>query len=172
MMDILGNIGDGFAIAGTLTNILYAFLGCVLGTVIGVLPGVGPMATIAILMPMTMGSDPTTSLIMLAGVYYGAQYGGSTSAILINMPGEVSSAVTAIEGYQMARRGRAGAALATAAIGSFIAGTLATIAVAVLSPPLASMARSFASPEYFALMVLGLVMAIALANGAPSRRSR
>ncbi|MCW5715729.1 MAG: tripartite tricarboxylate transporter permease [Bauldia sp.] len=167
MTELLGNLADGFAVAGTLTNILYAFLGVLLGTVIGVLPGVGPMATIAILMPMTLGSDPTTSLIMLAGVYYGAQYGGSTSAILINVPGEVSSAVTAIEGYQMARRGRAGTALAAAAIGSFVAGTIATIAVALLSPPLAAMARNFASPEYFALMVLGLVMAIALANGAP-----
>lgn len=167
MTDLLSNLGDGFSIAITFTNLLFAFIGVVLGTVIGVLPGVGPMATIAILMPMTMGSDPTTSLIMLAGVYYGAQYGGSTSAILINMPGEVSSAVTAIEGYQMARRGRAGTALATAAIGSFIAGTIATLVVAILSPPLASLARSFASPEYFALMVLGLVMAIALANGAP-----
>ncbi|MGD9738806.1 MAG: tripartite tricarboxylate transporter permease [Bauldia sp.] len=167
MTEFLGNLADGFTVAGTLTNIGYCFLGVLLGTVVGVLPGVGPMATIAVLMPLTLGGDPATSLIMLAGVYYGAQYGGSTSAILINVPGEVSSAVTAIDGYQMARKGRAGPALATAAIGSFIAGTISTLVVAAFSPPLAALATRFSSPEYFSLMVLGLVMAIALAHGSP-----
>lgn len=167
METFFSNLGLGFEVAFSWYNILFAFVGVLLGTLIGVLPGIGPMATIAILLPMTIGFEPATSLIMLAGVYYGAQYGGSTAAILINVPGEVSAAVTAIDGYEMAKKGRAGPALATAAIGSFFAGTVATVFVAVLAPPLTAVALSFGPPEYFSLMVLGLIMAIALARGSP-----
>jgi TctA family transporter len=165
--DLIGNLGLGFSVAFNVYNLLFAFLGVLLGTLIGVLPGVGPMATIAILLPMTLQFEPTTAIIMLAGVYYGAQYGGSTAAILINVPGEVSSAVTAVDGHQMARRGRAGPALATAAIGSFVAGTIATLVLALLAPPLAAIALNFSAPEFFALMLLGLIMAVALAHGSP-----
>ncbi|MGD9740290.1 MAG: tripartite tricarboxylate transporter permease [Bauldia sp.] len=166
MTDMLGNIAFGLSVAVDPVNILFCFIGVLIGSFVGVLPGLGPTATIAMLLPLTMGLAPVTSLIMLAGIYYGAQYGGSTTAILINLPGESSSAVTAIEGYQMARRGRAGPALAAAAIGSFFAGTVATIIIAVLAPPLARAALSFGPAEYFSLMVLGLVCAIALAHGS------
>ena len=165
-MDLLANLGLGLSVALQPHNLMFAFLGCLLGTLIGVLPGIGPTATIAMLLPITMGLDPATSLIMLAGIYYGAQYGGSTTAILINLPGESSSAVTAIDGYQMARRGRAGVALATAALGSFFAGTVATVILVLFAPPLAAAALNFGSAEYFSLMVLGLVMAVALAHGS------
>lgn len=165
-MDILHNLGLGLSVALSLQNIWYCFIGCVLGTLVGVLPGLGPIATIAMLLPLTFGLPPVSALIMLAGIYYGAQYGGSTTAILINLPGESSSVVTAIDGYQMARQGRAGAALATAAIGSFIAGTVATFLLALFAPPLARIALQFGAPEYFALMVLGLVASIILASGS------
>nr|WP_262983104.1 tripartite tricarboxylate transporter permease [Paracoccus mutanolyticus] len=138
----------------------------ILGTLIGVLPGIGATATIAMLLPITFQLEPVSSLIMLAGIYYGAQYGGSTTAILINMPGESSSAVTAIDGYQMARKGRAGTALAVAALGSFFAGTVATFLVAIFAPPLTAVALKFGAAEYFSLMVLGLVMSVALAHGS------
>jgi TctA family transporter len=164
--DILGNLATGFSAAATFQNIGFALIGCLLGTLIGVLPGIGPIPTIAILLPITFGLDPLSSLIMLAGIYYGAQYGGSTTSILVNMPGEASSIVTCIEGHQMARQGRAGPALATAALGSFFAGCVGTLFVAGLGPVLAGIARQFNSPDYFSLMVLGLVMAVVLAHGS------
>ncbi len=166
-MDLFANLGLGLSVATTLANIGFCFVGVLLGTLIGVLPGIGATATIAMLLPLTFNvGDPVGSLIMLAGIYYGAQYGGSTTAILINMPGESSSAVTAIDGYQMARRGRAGVALATAALGSFFAGTVATFLVALLAPPLTTIALRFGAAEYFSLMVVGLVSSIALAHGS------
>ncbi len=147
-------------------NILVCLLGVTLGTMVGVLPGIGPTATVALLLPITFSFDPVASLIMLAGIYYGAQYGGSTTAILLNLPGESSSVVTAIDGHQMARKGRAGPALATAALGSFFAGTVATVVVALFAPPLASAALKFGSADYFAIVVLGLLASIALASGS------
>ncbi|MGO4285842.1 tripartite tricarboxylate transporter permease [Bosea sp. TAB14] len=165
-MELLHNLGLGLSVALTLDNLWYCLLGCLLGTLVGVLPGLGPIATIAMLLPVTFGLPPVSGLIMLAGIYYGAQYGGSTTAILINLPGESSSVVTAIDGYQMARQGRAGAALATAAIGSFVAGTFATFLLGVFAPPLAEVALEFGPAEYFALMVLGLVASIVLASGS------
>jgi putative tricarboxylic transport membrane protein len=165
-MDLLNNLGLGFQTALTLQNLLYAFFGTVLGTLIGVLPGLGPVATIAMLLPSIYALDATPALIMLAGIYYGAQYGGSTTAILINVPGESSSVVTAIDGYQMARRGRAGAALAAAGLGSFFAGCVGTIIIAAFAPPLTELAFKFGSAEYFSLMVLGLVGAVVLASGS------
>jgi TctA family transporter len=160
------NLGLGLSVALGLQNITFCFVGVVAGTLVGVLPGIGPTATIAMLLPISFRLDPATSLIMLAGIYYGAQYGGSTTAILINLPGESSSAVTAIDGYQMARKGRAGPALAAAAIGSFFAGTVATVVLAMFAPPLAAFALKFGPPEYFSLMVLGLISAVALASGS------
>ena len=148
------------------SNILICLLGVTLGTMVGVLPGIGPTATVALLLPITFNFDPVASLIMLAGIYYGAQYGGSTTAILINLPGESSAAVTALDGHQMARQGRAGPALATAALGSFFAGTVATVLVALFAPPMASVALMFGPAEYFSLVVLGLVISIALASGS------
>jgi putative tricarboxylic transport membrane protein len=165
-MDLLNNLALGFQTALTLQNLLYAFFGTVLGTLIGVLPGLGPVATIAMLLPSIYALDATPALIMLAGIYYGAQYGGSTTAILINVPGESSSVVTAIDGYQMARRGRAGAALAAAGLGSFFAGCVGTIIIAAFAPPLTELAFKFGSAEYFSLMVLGLVGAVVLASGS------
>ncbi|HWJ88852.1 MAG TPA: tripartite tricarboxylate transporter permease [Pelagibacterium sp.] len=165
-MELFDNLVLGLQTALSLENVFYCFLGCLLGTLIGVLPGVGPVTTIALLLPVTFGLDPSTSLIMLAGIYYGAQYGGSTTAILVNLPGEASSAVTAIDGYKMAQKGRAGSALAIAAIGSFIAGTVATFVVVIFSPPLSEMALRFGPPEYFSLIVLGLVLSVTLANGS------
>jgi TctA family transporter len=165
-MDLIANLALGFETALTPGNIFYCFIGVLLGTLVGVLPGIGPTGAIAILLPITFTFEPVTAIIMLAGIYYGAQYGGSTTAILINLPGESSSAVTAIDGYQMARQGRAGPALATAALGSFFAGTVATMLVAVAAPPLARLALQFGSAEYFALIVLGLVASVALAHGS------
>src|SRR5512137_1144054 len=167
MDQLLSNLALGFATAATFDNLLYCLIGVILGTLIGVLPGIGPLATIAMLLPATYKmSDPTTALIMLAGIYYGAQYGGSTTAILVNLPGESSSVVTCIDGYQMARQGRAGAALAIAALGSFFAGTVATMLIAGFAPPLADLALKFGPSAYFSLMVLGLVSAIVLASGS------
>src|SRR3954465_4927296 len=165
-MDLLHNLALGFGVAFTIQNLLYAFFGAILGTLIGVLPGLGPVATIAMLLPSIYTLDATPALIMLAGIYYGAQYGGSTTAILINVPGESSSVVTAIDGYQMARRGRAGAALAAAGLGSFFAGCVGTIIIAAFAPPLTELAFQFGPAEYFSLMVLGLVGAVVLASGS------
>ncbi|MBY0137671.1 tripartite tricarboxylate transporter permease [Paracoccus yeei] len=165
-MDLLSNLAMGFSVASSLANLAFCLIGVILGTLIGVLPGIGATATIAMLLPITFQLEPVSSLIMLAGIYYGAQYGGSTTAILINMPGESSSAVTAIDGYQMARKGRAGTALAVAALGSFFAGTVATFLVAIFAPPLTAVALKFGAAEYFSLMVLGLVMSVALAHGS------
>ncbi len=165
-MELFASLGLGFATALEPMNILYCFIGVLLGTLVGCLPGIGPTATIAMLLPITFSLSPVGSLIMLAGIYYGAQYGGSTTAILINLPGESSSAVTAIDGYQMARQGRAGPALAAAALGSFFAGSVATLLLAFFAPPLARAALSFGAPEYFALIVLGLLVSIALAHGS------
>lgn len=165
-MDLLSNLALGFSVATSLENLGFCLIGVLLGTLIGVLPGIGATATIAMLLPITFQLEPVSSLIMLAGIYYGAQYGGSTTAILINMPGESSSAVTALDGYQMARKGQAGAALAIAALGSFFAGTVSTFLVAVFAPPLTIVALKFGAAEYFSLMVLGLVMSIALAHGS------
>src|SRR5215204_2026124 len=165
-MDLLGNIALGFSVAATPVNLFFALLGCLVGTLIGVLPGIGPVATIAMLLPLTFHLDPTGGLIMLAGIFYGAQYGGSTTAILVNLPGESSSVVTCIDGYQMARQGRAGSALAIAALGSFFAGTVATFVIALFAPPLAIVGLSFGAPEYFSLLVLGLIAAVVLAHGS------
>ena len=165
-MDVVQNLATGFAAAASWTNLGFALIGCLLGTLIGVLPGIGPIPTIAMLLPITFGLDPLAALIMLAGIYYGAQYGGSTTSILVNMPGEASSIVTCLDGYQMARQGRAGAALVVAALGSFFAGCVGTLFVAAFAPPLAYLAQQFNSPDYFSLMVLGLVMAIVLAHGS------
>ena len=165
-MGLVDNLALGFSVALTQANLGYALLGALLGTLVGVLPGLGPVATIAMLLPSIYSLDATPALIMLAGIYYGAQYGGSTTAILINVPGESSSVVTAIDGYQMARQGRAGAALAVAALGSFFAGCVGTLVIAAFAPPLAELAFRFGPPEYFSLMVLGLVGAVVLASGS------
>jgi TctA family transporter len=165
-MDLINNLSLGFSVAFTLQNLIYAFIGCLLGTLIGVLPGIGPLATIAMLLPATYALPPVAALIMLAGIYYGAQYGGSTTAILVNLPGEASSVVTTIDGYQMARQGRAGPALAAAGLGSFFAGCVGTLMIAAFAPPLTELAFKFGPAEYFSLMVLGLIGAVVLASGS------
>jgi len=165
-MDLLHNLSLGFGVALSVQNVLYAFFGAVLGTLIGVLPGLGPVATIAMLLPSIYALDATPALIMLAGIYYGAQYGGSTTSILINVPGESSSVVTCIDGYQMARKGRAGPALAAAGLGSFFAGCVGTVIIAAFAPPLTELAFKFGPAEYFSLMVLGLIGAVVLASGS------
>ena len=165
-MDLINNLSIGFGVAFTPINLAYAFVGCLLGTLIGVLPGVGPIATIAMLLPATYALPPVSALIMLAGIYYGAQYGGSTTAILVNLPGESSSVVTTLDGYQMARKGRAGPALAAAGLGSFFAGCVGTLILAAFAPPLTELAFKFGPAEYFSLMVLGLIGAIVLASGS------
>ncbi|RDE10308.1 tripartite tricarboxylate transporter permease [Pelagibacterium lacus] len=165
-MDLFASLALGFSVALDPWNIFFCFIGVLLGTLVGVLPGIGPTATIAMLLPITFTLSPASALIMLAGIYYGAQYGGSTTAILINLPGESSAAVTAIDGYQMARQGRAGPALATAALGSFFAGSVSTLLLAYFAPPLARAALNFGPAEYFSLIVLGLLVSIALAHGS------
>jgi TctA family transporter len=165
-MDLITNLSIGFGVAFTPINLLYAFIGCLLGTLIGVLPGIGPVATIAMLLPATYALPPVSALIMLAGIYYGAQYGGSTTAILVNLPGESSSVVTVIDGYQMARQGRAGPALAAAGLGSFFAGCVGTLILAAFAAPLTEVAFKFGPAEYFSLMVLGLIGAVVLASGS------
>jgi TctA family transporter len=166
-VDLVNNLSLGLETALQWQNVLFCLVGVALGTAVGVLPGIGPTATIALLLPVTFNFDsPTSALIMLAGIYYGAQYGGSTTAILINLPGESSSAVTAIDGNQMAKKGQAGLALATAAIGSFVAGTVATLVLAVAAPPLAKVALTFGAAEYFSLVVLGLMISVTLARGS------
>ncbi|MEN9775111.1 MAG: hypothetical protein RL322_2181 [Pseudomonadota bacterium] len=164
-MEVWSNLALGFGVALSLKSLAYCFLGVLLGTLIGVLPGVGPLVTIAMLLPITFSLDPVSSLIMLAGIFYGAQYGGSTTAILVNMPGEASSAVTAIDGYQMARQGRAGPALATAALASFVAGILSSLLVAIFGPMVGLWALEFGATEYFSLMLMGLVFSAVLAQG-------
>ncbi|MBD9555306.1 MULTISPECIES: tripartite tricarboxylate transporter permease [Ensifer] len=166
MLDVFINLGLGMTVAFTLQNIALCFIGCLIGTLVGVLPGVGPVATIAILLPVTLSLDPTGSLIMLAGIYYGAQYGGSTTAILVNIPGEATAVVTAIDGHKMAQKGQAGLALGLAAIGSFFAGTVATIVIAALGVPMTRMGLLFGPTEYFSLMIMGLVFAVVLAHGS------
>jgi putative tricarboxylic transport membrane protein len=166
MFDFVSNLGFGLGVALSPTNVALCFAGCLLGTLVGVLPGVGPIATIAILLPITFGLEPVSALIMLAGIYYGAQYGGSTSSILLNIPGESSAVVTALDGHQMARKGRAGIALGIAAIGSFFAGTVATVVIAALAGPLTEVALVFGPAEYFSLMVMGLAFAVVLARGS------
>jgi TctA family transporter len=165
-MDLINNLALGFGVAFTPINLMYAFIGCLLGTLIGVLPGIGPLATIAMLLPATYALPPVSALIMLAGIYYGAQYGGSTTAILVNLPGESSSVVTVIDGYQMARQGRAGPALAAAGLGSFFAGCVGTLVLAAFAVPLTEVAFKFGPAEYFSLMILGLVGAVVLASGS------
>jgi putative tricarboxylic transport membrane protein len=163
-MDAAAYLLQGFAVAITPANLAWCFLGCFLGTVIGILPGLGPAATIAMLLPLTFQMDPTSALIMLGGIYYGSKYGGSTTSILLNVPGESASVVTCLDGYQMARQGRGGPALGIAAIASFVAGTLGVIGLMLIAPPLAKFGLSFSSPEYFALMALGLAMVVLLAG--------
>ncbi|MBV5333072.1 tripartite tricarboxylate transporter permease, partial [bacterium] len=165
-MELFDNLMFGFSTALQWNNLLFCLIGVVIGTAIGVLPGIGPLPTIALLLPFTFGMSPATGFIMLAGIFYGAQYGGSTTAILVNIPGETSSVVTCLDGHQMARQGRAGTALAIAAISSFLAGTVATIVIALLSTPLSKLALSFTAVEFFSLMILGLVAAVILAHGS------
>ena len=165
-MDVFTNLAVGLDAILNPSALVACFIGCLTGTLIGVLPGIGPLATIAMLLPMTYGLEPVSAMVMLAGIYYGAQYGGSTTAILCKMPGEVSSIITTIDGHELARQGRAGAALTIAAIGSFVAGCFATVVIAFLAPLLASVALKFNSPEYFALMVLGLIASAVLSSGS------
>jgi putative tricarboxylic transport membrane protein len=169
MVDILANLTHGFSVAVTPSNLFFCFAGVLIGTLIGVLPGLGPVATISLLLPATFTLEPVTAIIMLAGIFYGAQYGGSTTAILVNIPGESSSVVTTLDGYKMALAGRAGDALAIAAIGSFIAGIFGSLVVAVAGPALSAITREFKSPDYFSLMVLGLISAVVLAKGSVFR---
>ena len=165
-MDVLANLGLGFAVALTVQNVVYCFIGVLLGTVIGVLPGIGPVTTVAMLLPISFTLPPESALILLAGIYYGAQYGGSTTAILVNIPGEASSVVTTIDGHAMARAGRAGPALGIPANGSFFAGCVSTLVIALAAPPLAAIALQFGPAEYFSLMVCGLIAAVVLARGS------
>jgi TctA family transporter len=164
-MELFNNLLFGFSVAVSLQNLIYCFIGVLVGTLIGVLPGIGPLATIAMLLPLTYNVPPISAMIMLAGIYYGAMYGGSTTSILVNLPGETASVITCIDGYQMARQGRAGPALAISAIGSFIAGCICTLIIAFFGPPLAEVALEFGSAEYFSLMLMGLIAAAVLAHG-------
>src|SRR5690242_12125093 len=165
-MELLQNLALGFGVALHWNNVLYCLVGCLLGTLIGVLPGIGPIATISMLLPLTFVLPPVSALIMLAGIYYGSDYGGSTTAILVNLPGEGSSVVTLLDGHPMAQQGRAGPALAIAAMGSFFAGCVGTLLIALVGPPLASVALKFGSPEYFSLMVMALVCASVVGSGS------
>jgi putative tricarboxylic transport membrane protein len=166
-MDVFSGLAHGFGVALTPMNLLWSFVGCFLGTIIGIIPGLGPAATIAILLPVTFNMDPTGGIIMLCGIYYGAKYGGSTTSILLKMPGEASSVISCMDGYEMARKGRAGAALGIAAIASFVAGTVGVVLLTFLAPPIAEFALSFSSPEYFALMAMGLALVVLLAGDDP-----
>jgi putative tricarboxylic transport membrane protein len=166
MLDLINNLAFGLSVAATPTNLMLCLIGALVGTLIGVLPGIGPVATIAMLLPITYGLPPVGALIMLAGIYYGAMYGGSTTAILVNIPGESASVVTTLDGHEMAKQGRAGPALAIAAIGSFFAGCVATVVIAAAAAPLTSVALLFGPAEYFSLMVLGLIFAVVLAKGS------
>src|SRR5881275_1676923 len=166
MVELFHNLALGFGVAFSPINLLLCLIGALVGTLVGVLPGIGTIATVAMLLPITFGLPPVGALIMLAGIYYGAQYGGSTTSILVNLPGEAASVVTTLDGYQMAKQGRAGPALAASAIGSFFAGTVATFLIAGFGPPLAAMALKFGPAEFFSLMVLGLVASVVLAQGS------
>src|SRR5437773_6612271 len=166
MTETVHNLLLGFSVALQPADLLYAFVGCVVGTLVGVLPGVGPLAGISLLLPATFGLTATNAIVMLAGIYYGAMYGGSTTSILMRIPGEAASVMTCIDGYAMARKGRAGAALAIAAVGSFIAGTGSVIALMLLAPPLANFALRFGPPEYFALLILGLLVLAYMSSGS------
>ena len=168
-MELFNNLLMGLSTALELNNLLFCLIGVVIGTAIGVLPGIGPIPTVALLLPFTFGLSPPSAMIMLAGIFYGAQYGGSTTAILVNVPGETSSVVTCIDGHEMAKQGKAGTALAIAAIASFFAGTTATIVIAVLSVPLSMLALKFTAVEYFSLLVLGLIAAVVLAHGSVAK---
>src|SRR5687767_9437653 len=163
-MEVIGYLAQGFSVALAPVNLMWCFVGVFLGTVIGVLPGLGPAATIAMLLPLTFQMNPTSALIMLGGIYYGSKYGGSTTSILLNVPGESASVVTCLDGYAMARKGRAGAALGIAAIASFVAGTVGVVLLMLVAPPIAEFALRFGPPEYFALMALGLSMVVLLAG--------
>ncbi|WP_428247328.1 tripartite tricarboxylate transporter permease [Ferrovibrio sp.] len=165
-MDLFANLLLGLSTALQPTNLMFCLIGVLIGTAIGVLPGIGPIPTVALLLPFTFGLDPASAMIMLAGIFYGAQYGGSTTAILVNVPGETSSVVTCLDGHEMAKQGRAGTALAIAAIASFVAGTLATIVIALLSLPMAKLALKFTAVEYFSLLTLGLIAAVVMAHGS------
>ena len=166
-MGLFDNLALGFSTALSVQNLLFCLFGVLIGTLVGVLPGISPLNTTAMLLPFTFGLAPTSAMIMLAGIFYGAQYGGSTTAILVNVPGETSAVVTCLDGYQMARQGRAGPALAIAAIASFFAGCVATVVISLLSAPLAALALKFTAPEYFSLLVMGLIAAVVLAHGSP-----
>ena len=166
MSELLANLALGFSVAANPYNIGFCLLGALVGTLVGVLPGIGTVATVAMLLPITFGLPPVGALIMLAGIYYGAQYGGSTTSVLVNIPGEATSVITCLDGHQMARQGRAGAALSIAAIGSFFAGCVSTVLVAALGVPLTSIALLFGPAEYFSLMLLGLIFAVVLAKGS------
>ena len=163
-MEIITGLANGFSVALEPANLFWCFVGVFLGTVVGILPGLGPPATVAMLLPLTFNMNPAGAIIMMAGIYYGAKYGGSTTSILLNVPGESASVVTCLDGYQMARKGRAGAALGIAAIASFVAGTVGVLGLMLVAPPLAKFALSFSSPEYFGLMTLGLAMVVLLAG--------
>ena len=165
-MEVLGNLITGFGITLQPLNLLFCFLGVSIGTFIGILPGIGPTGTVALLLPLTYSVPPVSAIILLAGVYYGAMYGGSTTSILVNIPGEAASVVTCLDGYQMAKQGRAGAALGIVAFGSFIAGTLGLIGLTLLAKPLANAALTFGPPEYFAIMSLGLIILVFMARGS------
>ncbi|MBI1847044.1 MAG: tripartite tricarboxylate transporter permease, partial [Candidatus Rokubacteria bacterium] len=165
-MDTLQNLWHGFSVALAPGVLLYAFIGCLVGTIVGVLPGIGPLAGISLLLPVTFGLDATRAVVMLAGIYYGAMYGGSTTSILMRIPGEAASVMTCIDGYAMARKGRAGPALAIAAVGSYIAGTVSVVALMLLAPPLAEAALAFGPPETFALLVLGLFILAYMSVGS------
>jgi putative tricarboxylic transport membrane protein len=165
-MDMFSAMLQGFIVSLTFSKIFYCFIGVLIGTLIGVLPGIGPVATISILLPVTFYLDPSTAIIMLAGIYYGAMYGGSTTSILVNIPGEAASVITCIDGYQMARKGRPGAALGISAFGSFIAGTFGVLGLMLVAYPLAKVALKFGPPEYFSLMCMGLAVLTYLARGS------
>src|SRR6187431_3120058 len=165
-METLVNVAHGFGVALQPVNLIYCFLGVFIGTLVGVLPGIGPISAMSLLLPITLSGTPESGIIMMAGIYYGSMYGGSTTSILVNIPGEASSIVTCIDGHQMAKQGRAGAALGIAALGSFFAGCVGTVFIAAFGPPLAALAQEFNSPDYFSLMVLGLVTAVVLAHGS------
>ena len=166
MIETLQNLALGFSVALSPPILFYAFVGCVVGTLVGVLPGVGPLAGISLLLPATFGLDATRAIVMLSGIYYGAMYGGSTTSILMRIPGETASVMTCIDGYAMARKGRAGAALAIAAVGSYVAGTVSVVGLMLLAPPLASFALRFGPPEYFALLLLGLLVLAYMSGGS------
>src|ERR671914_571202 len=165
-MDTLQNLLLGFQVALDIKILIYAFLACIIGTLVGMMPGLGPLAGISLLLPATFGLNPIIAMVLLGGVYYGAMYGGSTTAILMRIPGEAASVMTCIDGYAMARKGRAGAALAIAAVGSYVAGTLSVIGLMLLAPPLAAFALRFGPPEYFALLVLGLLVLAYMSSGS------